>query len=268
MLVNSVVIILREVLEASLVLSVLMVVCRLYDLGQRWIVVALAGGLLGSLLLGMNMASISDLFDGVGQELADAALQFGVYFLLVVCVFRLVRSGSARAADEASLLAIMTMTVALAITREGSEVLIYVTGFWQMENFMSGVGLGSFVGACIGISVGVLFYYFLLSQSRNRAIWLSLGLLTLVGSGMCAQATGLLIQADWLSVSSPLWDTSGLLPEDSLVGQLMYALMGYEATPSTEQVVIYASSLISFAAVAWVGVLVSRSRQGPVLRGA
>jgi high-affinity iron transporter len=59
---------------------------------------------------------------------------------------------------------------------------------------------------------------------------------------MSAQATGLLIQADWISVAGPIWDSSAFIAEDSLTGQLLYALIGYEASPSATEAVIYAAS--------------------------
>jgi high-affinity iron transporter len=70
---------------------------------------------------------------------------------------------------------------------------------------------------------------------------------------MSAQATGLLIQADWLSVAGPVWDSSGLIAEDSLPGQLLYALIGYEASPSAIEVFIYAASLAIMALSVLIG---------------
>jgi len=55
-----------------------------------------------------------------------------------------------------------------------------------------------------------------------------------------------LIQADVLpSLASPLWDTSGLLPPDSILGILLHGLAGYDATPTGMQVVFYAVVLVS-----------------------
>ena len=53
----------------------------------------------------------------------------------------------------------------------------------------------------------------------------------------------LLVQADWLPSQAPLWDTSAALPENSPPGQLLYALLGYEATPGPWQVGLSAGAL-------------------------
>ncbi len=62
---------------------------------------------------------------------------------------------------------------------------------------------------------------------------------------MLAQATLQLNQADWLQAGPALWDTSSWLPEQSIVGRLLYALVGYESNPSTAQVVAYLAGAVA-----------------------
>jgi high-affinity iron transporter len=73
------------------------------------------------------------------------------------------------------------------------------------------------------------------------------------------QAAGLLIQADWLSAGQPLWDTNTLLPEASIPGQVVYAVFGYEATPSLQEIIVYLGSLLIIAGV--IAVVKTRARQ-------
>jgi high-affinity iron transporter len=61
---------------------------------------------------------------------------------------------------------------------------------------------------------------------------------------MTLQATALLIQADWLPADYPLWDSSALLAEQSVAGQLLYALVGYEATPTALQLGAYLTAVL------------------------
>jgi len=82
--------------------------------------------------------------------------------------------------------------------------------------------------------------------------------LLLIAAGMALQATALLIQADWITVSGAIWNTSAILPEDSLLGQLLYAFIGYEASPSATEVIVYVSSM----AVVAVAFVAGRSRVG------
>jgi high-affinity iron transporter len=245
-LLNSVVIVVREALEAALMISILLALSRILDVRVRWIAAALTLGALSAALYGYSLSEISDLFDGVGQEVSNAALQYLIFVLLMLCLFRLTRD---RPGESATLPTVMAIAVMLAIAREGSEILVYLSGFLSSSDFLASVAIGSAIGAIIGISVGILFYYLLLALPPRRALPAAGILLILVGAGMCAQATRLLIQADWLSAGAPLWDTSGWLPEQSTFGQLLYALVGYEASPTAPEVITY---LISIAVMALV----------------
>lgn len=253
MLLNSVVIVLREVLEAALMLSVMLAASRHLGIQARWVVIALALGLFGAAGYGYSMGFVSNLFDGVGQEVFNALLQYILFFALAIIIFLFASCNADSKHHGVILPVLMATAMTVAITREGSEILVYLSGFLQLREFVSSVGVGSFIGACIGISVGVLLYYLLLSQPARRAIPIAAILLSLTGAGMVLQATGLLIQADWISVAGPLWNTSGFLPEDSLPGQLLYALIGYEASPSAKEVLFYSASLVAMALALFAG---------------
>jgi high-affinity iron transporter len=233
-LLNSVIIILREVLEAALLISVLLVLTQSLDKSFRWVAWALLAGLIGATVYGISIDVISEWFDGVGQEVVNALLQVGIFSLIAVTMVLLPRQLYAR--ESGGLLAVMMiLMVALVLTREGAEIMIYLSGFLRGSDQLSSVLLGAAIGASIGISAGVLFYYLLRNRSERRTIGISVVVLMLVGSGMASQAAQLLIQADWLPAQLPIWDSSGWISESSVTGQLLYALIGYEATPAAIQ---------------------------------
>jgi high-affinity iron transporter len=251
--------VLREVLEAALLMSVLLAMTRFLRLSGRWGVAALILGFLGAVSYGYALGPVSELFDGVGQEICNAALQFTAFALLAVVAFLIARRIQEPPGRQNTLQLLMAATVALAITREGAEILVYVSGFWSMNDFFSAVGVGSLIGASIGFSVGILIYYLLLAQPSRRALPICVVLLFLVAAGMSSQATRLLIQADWISTAGALWDTSGILPEDSLPGQLLYALVGYEASPAAIEVAVHIGSIVLVAAAFFLGRSIKRS---------
>lgn len=253
MLLNSVVIVLREVLEAALLLSVFLACAAILRLGRRWALIAIVTGLLGAFVYGYQLDPISGLFDGVGQEIINALLQYATFVSLGVAVFLIGRRLADAQQPYSMLATLMAAAVALAITREGSEILVYVSGFWSFDEFFSAVAVGSIIGACIGFSTGVLIYYLLVAQTSKHALSVSLVLLVLIAAGMSSQATRLLIQADWISTAGPLWNTSWLLPEESLPGQLLYALLGYEASPAAIEVAVHVGSMLLVAALYFAG---------------
>jgi high-affinity iron transporter len=254
-LLSSVILVLREVLEAALLFSLLMAFSRRLSIASHWVLVALITGLLGAAIYGFNIEAVSAWFDDVGQEVVNAGLQICIYMMLVAVAVLAVRRIRRRPFSESLLVALMACSLAFAVVREGSEIMIYLFGFVQIRDQLAPVLLGSIIGAGIGVSVGAVFYYALLNIGRRASIVTGGILLALVAAGMASQATLLLIQADWLPAQYPLWDSSWLVSEQSVTGQLLYALMEYEATPTALQIGVYlgALALLVFGAAIFGG---------------
>jgi high-affinity iron transporter len=239
MLVNSVIIILREVLEAALIISVLLAISQQLKISRKWLFFALLIGLAGASVYATYIEIVSMAMEGVGQEVVNASLHLLIYGFIVMLIFSI----KDRAYYRYLVLA-MASCVAMAIIREGSEIVIYIGGFISSPELFVSVSIGSIIGAGIGISIGVFFYYLIASLSLNNGVRFGLLLLILIAGGMILQATQLLIQADLIISQQPLWDSSSLISERSLIGQLLYALLGYEATPTPIQIFCYIASLI------------------------
>ena len=90
MLLTSVVIIIREVLEAALLISILLSMCRQLGVSQAWFKWGVLAGLLGSVGYGQQMGNISSAMGGVGQELSDAGIQLLIYLCLLYSCHQLV----------------------------------------------------------------------------------------------------------------------------------------------------------------------------------
>ncbi|MAT51782.1 MAG: iron permease [Porticoccaceae bacterium] len=249
MLLSSVIIVLREILEASLIISLLLVFSRLEGLKIHWIFAALVLGITGAIAYAINFARISEWFEYTGQEITNAGIQTAIFLLLTAFVVLIRR----RPGVNALLFLAMSSVVALSLTHEGSEILIYMSGLVGNPELAMALLLGAALGTGIGISIGALFYFGLLAIPRKGSLVISTLLLALFGGNMLSQATVLLIQADYLSSGQPLWDTSALLSEGSLVGELLYALIGYEASPYPLQVAAYSGGLVLLLGLTLVG---------------
>ena len=83
----------------------------------------------------------------------------------------------------------------------------------------------------------------------------------LIAGGMVSQAIQLLTQADLISSQGAIWDSTFLVDERSLFGQLLYALIGYESTPTLVQFVCYSVSIL-LAGVLTVSTFLSSTVSG------
>ena len=261
MLINAVILILQETLEAALLISVLTALAHAQRRGLRWLLPGLLAGLLLSWLYAANIETISGWFDYVGQEVVNAVLQGAIAVLLAAIFWSLAGAqascepGASRSSRTGFALS-AALIVMLAVTREGSEIVLYLSGLVRQEDKLQVVLMGSGLGMGIGLSIGFLLFYALLGLSTRTNLRLSVILLAMFAGNMLSQAVLQLIQADWLPSSQPLWDSSNWLSEQSVFGQLLYALVGYEATPSSWQVWSYLLGFLLVLGVAALGLRV------------
>lgn len=258
MFLDAVILILQEILEAALLISVLLALTKLlrkcwlndFTLSSFWLVPAVTAGLIGAWLFAWLTPAISPWFDYVGLEVINALIQASIIVFLLALCYGLTHERLQKIAQLNKLAGIcITLIVALGIVREVSEIIIYVSGIITQPDNFNPVIMGSLIALGIGISGGVLLYYFLLNLPTIWALRSCMLLLALFTGNMASQACLLLTQADWLPYTAELWDSSALLAEYTVPGQLLYALIGYEATPSILQGLSYlvAALLILFS---------------------
>jgi len=240
MLPNAVILILQETLEAALLIGVLLAVStRVHD-SKRWLPIALISGGCVAAILANQMGIISEWFDYAGQELLNALFQTIICLTIALAVWLTAtidplnpQPGKVAAFSHCAIIIIFC-----AVVREGQEIILYLSGFMYTENFQK-VLTGGALGFSIGASIGILLFYSLVDHAGRERRAACLVLLALFAGNMLSQSTLLLMQIDWLTQSPPIWNTSTLVAETSIFGQLLYALVGYEATPSPIQAAAY-----------------------------
>lgn len=244
MLLNAIIIVLRETLEAGILMSVLLTVGRQLEIQGRWFAVALVAGISGAFLYARYLGAISQWFDYAGQEVVNAVLQYSLYWcLVVICVLSFNWQKLPLTASRHVMAFFLALSVVLACIREGSEIMIFFLGYLTDQDVMVKAITSGFVGLMIGVSVGALCYYIIMMQGKKVSRIIQLSLMMLVAGGMVIQATQLLVQVDWLPSTEPVWNTGFLLSESSIVGQLVYAIFGYEASPTRIEALMYTGSL-------------------------
>lgn len=244
---DAVLLILREVLEAALILSLLLALSNKLQLGYRWSFFALMTGVAGSWLLAHYAYDIADAMDGTGQELLNAALYCAVILsvillglLILPLAFSPATSVSTIAPDKHTLFYLLfIIIVSFSLMREGAEIWIYLSAFDHNVDAMSSALIGAAVGAGIGMSLGAIIYYVFAFMHRTYFLPVFITVITLLAGGLAMQVAKQLMQIGLLDSGTPLWDSSFLVNEHSWVGELLYALVGYDSRPAPVQGFFY-----------------------------
>jgi len=255
----TLVIVFREVFEAGLIVGIIMAVTSGVAARGRWVAGGIAAGVFGACLVAVFTGGLSELFGGNGQELFNACiLGFAVLMLGWHNVWmarhgrelaaEMREAGAAVAAGSKSLAA-LAVVVAIAVLREGSEVVLFLYGVAAAEG---GAGVGMLIGGAIGLAFGALVcllaYRGLITIPTRYLFAVTSTLITLLAAGMAAQAIAFLEQAGLLTAwGQTVWDTSWILSDESILGRALHTLIGYVDQPTAMQLVVYTATLAVIA---------------------
>ncbi|HWB44821.1 MAG TPA: FTR1 family protein [Hyphomicrobiaceae bacterium] len=246
------VIVFRETLEAALVVSIIMAAS--YGVVHRglWVWSGVAAGALGACVVALFAGAITTAVEGIGQELLNASililavLMLGWHSVWMAHHGReLAREmgevGHAVAAGHQPLYA-LAIAAGMALLREGSETVLFLYGIASSgDGGLMHLLVGGLLGGAAGVIFGLLLYRGLLIIPMRHLFAVTNVMILLLTAGLAAQAAGFLVQADLIpSLGGPVWDTSHVLSEDSLVGKVLHSLIGYQSRPEGIQVLCYA----------------------------
>ncbi len=269
------IIVFREALEAALLIGIIAAATQGLSGRGRWIGIGIASGLALSLVVAGLTDVIAQWADGAGQELFNAAV-LGIAVLMLAwhniwmashgkeMAAQAKRVAHSVVAGDAELSAI-ALVIALAVLREGSETALFLYGLSTSDQLgamavLSGAGLG-LLG---GVAAGSILYAGLVRIPLRWLFGVTSLLVLVLASGMAGQIARLLIQGDILPFAgAALWDTSGFLPMNSALGNLLHVMMGYEARPSAMQVMFYAATFcLILLGMIWSGRVQARLKPG------
>ncbi len=249
----------REVLEAALIVTVVAAATRGVPRRSVFVGGGIALGVVGAIVVAVCMGFIEGALGGIGQEVFEAVVLLTAVVMIGWHVTWMSSHGKEmvqqmqRVTDSvkagSSSIAILLAVVALAVLREGSEIVLFLYGMAAggagRLGFLSGVPLG----LAGGVAVGFALYFGLLRIPIRYFFSATNWMLVVLASGLAASAAGFLIQANLLPAwGNQLWDTSWLLTNGSLVGQAVHVLTGYEARPSGMQLVFWIATFVVLVA--------------------
>jgi len=240
---------LREGLEIALLLSLLL--GTLHRLGQsimqKHIWRGTGSALLVSLLgagvlttLGMRLEGKSEaIFEGLTMLLAAAVLTWAIVWfhhrsrqwrehIAAQVEHRLTQGGTA-----------LYWLAFIIVAREGLELALFLTA----TSLRSG-SLPSAVGGGLGLVVAALLgwglYATVIRLNLRGFFFITNGMLVLFAAGLLAHGVHELNQMGWLpSGPAPIWNLNAFLDENSVLGQFLKTLFGYNGDPAFSEVAAY-----------------------------
>ena len=255
----SALVIFREVLEAALVVGIIMAATQGLPRRDFWVATGIFGGVAGSLVVAAFTNAIASAAEGMGHELLNAAILFTAVAVLgwsIVWMRRHGRELSAHArnvgqgVNEGAIpIHMLAVVIGLSVLREGAEAVLFLYGIAASSGDSGALLLlGGIIGLLGGAAVGYLMYLGLIRIAARHLFGVTSWLLALLAAGLASQGAGQLIGAGVLPPLMPsVWDTSAILSERNIIGQILHTLVGYDSRPALIQVLFYAATLGSIA---------------------
>ena len=265
-MISTLIIVFREVLEAALVIGIAMAASKEIHGSFRWIYSGIAGGMMVAAVVAGFAQVMADSMSGMGQEYFNALILLSAAILMVWTAIWMRKHGretSARIRQTCEDVsggvaagAMLSVVVALSVAREGSELVLFLHGIVVAGGSgVEGVATGALAGFLIGAAVAVGLFKSLVNISMRHVFSVVTMLIVLLAAGMASQGVAYLVMVDALpSLGQSIWNTSAIIPEQGLLGQLLQALIGYDDRPSGIQVLVFVMVLsISWMAIVMQG---------------
>ncbi len=272
-MIGSLIIVLREVIEAGLIVGIVLAATRGIAGRGRWIGLGVLAGVAGASIVALFASAISHAFEGTGQELLNAGILFLAVIMLTWHNVWMAHHGRELAAEMRQVgsdvgegrkpLGALAVVVAVAVLREGSEVVLFLYGIVASGSSGGSLLLGGLLGLAGGAALTALSYYGLVAIPLRHLFSVTGTLIALLAAGMAAQGVKFLDMAGYITVfDRRLWDSSGLLSEGSIPGRVLHTLLGYTDHPTGMQLMAYAATLlVMYTLTKWVS---AQRRPAPV----
>jgi len=255
----SALIVFREVLEAALVIGIACAATRGIAGRNGWVGGGIAAGVAGAALVAAFAEAIAGWAEGMGQEIFNASVLLAAVAMLGWHNVWMARHGREMAQQMSALgasvqsgarpLYAIGAVIALAVLREGSEVVLFMHGIAAGGSTAAGMLAGGTIGLVGGGALGALLYFGLLRIPTRHFFTVTSWMILLLAAGMASQAAAYLVQADYLpALGDSLWDSSHIVSHDSVVGEILRTLVGYDARPAGIQLLFYVATLATIGA--------------------
>jgi high-affinity iron transporter len=258
------VITLREAFEASLILGIVYTYLERIGARDSYRYVTWGGvlGLLVSVGMGVGVGYLSGALLDLGPDLVGTAVIFAAVILLTWHAWwmqqhaRAIRGQVQHRIEEARVAQRLWMVGLIAFTgvfREGAETVLFLWGIMAQAGSTTGWGslLGGVAGVAAAAAIGWAIFHGGRQLSLSKFFTVTTAFIMLLAAGLFSTGTGRLQGLGFLPMGDPLWDTSSLLSDQTVLGSFLGGLVGYRARPSALEVIAYIAYLVTAAVLLW-----------------
>jgi len=253
---TSLLITLREGLEAALIVGIVLGCLDRLGAGDRhravWLGVGLAvvaSGIVGvglSATVGGLEGASEQLFEGFAMLTAAAVLTWMIFWMRrhAATIRSELEAGVSRAVGAGSGVGLGVLAF-VAVFREGVETALFLYAASRSAS-AGAVWAGSLVGLGVAVLLGVLLYRGLRVLSLRAVFQVTGAMLVVFAAGVLAHGLHELQEAGIVPVLvDAVWDTGMLLDDHGPVGSFARSLLGYDHDPSLVQVVAWLGYLLA-----------------------
>lgn len=247
---------LREGIEAALILAIILGYLARTGRRQHWRPVWFGAGAAGAGSLAAAVAlhllavelpgRLQEAIEGFGMLLATAILTWMVFWMRAqsrtIGAELRARVDAALSTGSATALALLAFT---SVGREGLETALFLFAGGSAADSEAMYWAGAAAGLGTASVIGVAVYSGSHRIPLRTFFTVTSVLLMVLAAGLLTNGLKELHEADILfgNLGPRVWDTYGLLPDNSSLGRFLATLVGYDASPFLGQVVAYAAYL-------------------------
>ncbi len=260
-MIASLLITFREGVEASLIVGILLGFLK--KTGQtayaKYVWAGVAAAVLVSVGIAVAILAVGAELEGPAEQLFEGTMLFIAVGLVTWMIFWMrYQSRTLKSSLESEMTAAVQKghpralfaTAFFAVVREGIETALFISAIGFTNNSMDTL-VGSVLGLLIAALVGYLIFVSTLRLNLRTFFSITSLLLLVIAAGLFGRAIHEFIELGWLpALQEGFYNIGNILPAESTIGQVLKALVGYNAAPDLLESIGY----IAYLALAIVGI--------------
>lgn len=255
----------RECLEISMILGIVCAATKSVKNSVVYIIAGIMAGIISASFLAFFITKLTFSFSGFGEELFDVFI-IGLTVIVVGATAIWVKRSARKMPEKMNDLSvkiekgmapkiILTSVVATTIFREVTEIVLFIHALASAyELSPTDYVLGFASGISMALAITLAIYWGLSRIALKYLFKISFALLVLIAASLASEAAGILTSIGFLDIyNEPLWDSSWLISDFSVVGRILKILVGYNAQPNSMQLIFYISTIFVILGCSKIG---------------